>query len=580
MALNYAVQLSMIDRMTAPLKGLTQQWQRTGEAIKQVDKQTASFDRARDVSGLFTNMGGMDSTLIRSANLTVVGAGAVSLGKRISNALQEPLDVAMEFEATLSKVQALTRLDTNDNAQRAKLDALREQAKLLGDTTSFSASQAADAQSFLAMAGFDPDKIMASMPGMLSLAKAGGTELARTADIASNVLSGFGMAANQMTRLSDVMAYTFSSSNVNMEMLGETMKYVAPVASKAGASLEQVAAMSGMLGDVGIQGSMAGTALRAAFIRMADPPKEAAKALKALGVSAKDNRGNMREVTDVMLDLNRSMGKLPDGKRLEYVSSIFGQEAAAAMMELVSNADKLDSRFKEIDRSAGGAADRIAKVMGQNLKGQKDEMLSALEGLYITIGDMLIPIVSKGYGKITGFIRRIQGWINKNKDLAQTIVQLGSQLGGAVMMFGVTAMALASVTTAATGLKLGLQSVLPHLSILRVAGGLAFAGLIYGVYQADRVLPILSQHFPMLGNWLEQRLPAAVQRFKNAWSIFKGMQAGDQQFASLSTLKKTQILLQTTFGLTPFILFDQLLDRVQAHWQRLYTQLSAQLPVL
>lgn len=506
------ITLRLIDKMTGPLKHMTGN---VNQLEQSINTAQARLDKMAQAQAR------LDRTLSRSANITMVGAGAVAMGQRLSNALQQPLDVAMEFEATMSKVQALTRLDVSDAGQRKKMDALRDQAKLLGDTTSFSASQAAGAQSFLAMAGFDPDKIMQSMPGLLSLAKAGGTELQRTADIASNVLSGFGMTADQMGRLGDVMAYTFSSSNTNLEMLGNTMKYVAPIASKAGANLEQVAAMSGMLGDVGIKGEMAGTALRAVLIRLADPPTEAAKAFAALGVKTRDAQNNVRSITEIIMDLDRATKNLGTGKKLEYLSSISGAEAAAAMMELVSNSTKLDARFREIEKSAGGAADKIAAVMSDNLAGRKDEMLSALEGLYITIGDLLTPTVKAGYEKITQIIRATQAWTLKNKGLVQTVVTVVAKVGTAVSVFGAAAIAVSTALSAFGMLRYGLAVVGMQFTMLRLSVLGMGIGVASAVKQWDSVLPWLKSHFPALGNWLGEKIPKQMERFRDAGKYLK-----------------------------------------------------------
>ncbi|NYS35697.1 phage tail tape measure protein, partial [Streptococcus danieliae] len=142
-----------------------------------------------------------------------------------------------------------------------------------------------------------------SMPGMLALAKAGRADLADTADIASNILSGLGMQANEMGRLGDVLTATFGNSNTNLQMLGETMKYAAPIAKTYAVDLETVSAMAGKLGDAGIQGSMGGTALSAIMNRLAAPPKAAAKALEALGITTADAAGNMRPMPDILKDV-------------------------------------------------------------------------------------------------------------------------------------------------------------------------------------------------------------------------------------------------------------------------------------
>ncbi|GHU38883.1 hypothetical protein AGMMS50256_38480 [Betaproteobacteria bacterium] len=198
----------------------------------------------------------------------------------------KPISVGVEFEATMSKVQALTRLD-RDSPEMA---ALNTQARELGAKTMFSATEAAQGQAFLAMAGFSPEHVLQSMPAMLDMAKAGDMDLARTADIASNVQTAMGLDASQMPRIADTLTMAFTSSNVSLEMLGETMKYMAPAARAAGMSLEEASAMAGLLGNAGIQASMAGTSLRNVITRLAAPPKAAGEALSELRTRPKTRR--------------------------------------------------------------------------------------------------------------------------------------------------------------------------------------------------------------------------------------------------------------------------------------------------
>ncbi|HCX7581889.1 TPA: phage tail tape measure protein, partial [Escherichia coli] len=179
------------------------------------------------------------------------------------------------------RVQALTRIDKNS----PQFKALREQALKLGSETQFTAGDAASGQAFLAMAGFTPQAIQAALPGVLSMATAGGMDLGETADIGSNILTQFGLSADQMDRVGDTLTAAFTRTNTDLRALGETMKYAGPVAGKLGISLEQAAAMAGVLANMGIRGSDAGTAMRASLARLASPPKAAAEALKELGVS-------------------------------------------------------------------------------------------------------------------------------------------------------------------------------------------------------------------------------------------------------------------------------------------------------
>ncbi|MBR7631607.1 phage tail tape measure protein [Aeromonas popoffii] len=233
---------------------------------KRLSEIKASYDKTMSIRGAIAGYG--------AAGMATGAAGLYKINSMAS--------VSLDFDAQMSKVQALTRLQKGSD----ELAMLRRQARDLGASTSFTAMDAAGGQGFLAMAGFTPKAIKDAMPGILDMAKAGGMEIARSADIASNILSGFQLPASEMGRVGDTLVAAFTRSNTSLEMLGETMKYAAPVASGLGIDLETAAAMAGKLGDAGIQGSMAGTGIAGILTRLAKP-KEATKALDKLGIKTK-----------------------------------------------------------------------------------------------------------------------------------------------------------------------------------------------------------------------------------------------------------------------------------------------------
>lgn len=318
---------------------------------------------------------------------------AVALGAGLYGLIQP----AVAFEQAMAKVGAIT------TASGAEMEALSRQARALGASTSYSASEAAEAMSFLGMAGFKTADILAATPGLLDLATAGSMDLAASADIASNILSGFGLEAERIGMVGDVMARTLSTANVDMAMLGETMKYVAPAASAAGASVHEVAAMTGLLGNVGIQASQAGTALRAAYLRLASPAKEGAKTLQALGVSVFDAEGRMRPMPALLQDMAAALKGASDEARLHAVSTLFGAEAASAGLELLKQAGSgaLGSYIEELQASEGAAA-TMAKRMGDTTAGSFKALGSALESLAISVGSVLLPPLKDGANALAG----------------------------------------------------------------------------------------------------------------------------------------------------------------------------------
>lgn len=362
-------------------------------------------------------------------------------------------------------------------------------------------------------------------------------------------------------------------------MLGETMKYVAPIASKAGASIEQASAMAGMLGDVGIQGSEAGTALRAAFLRLADPPKEAAKAMQALGVAVTDSSGKIRPINQIMLDLHKSTSTLANGKQLEYISTIFGAEAASGMMELVSNAQKLDDRYKDIAINAGGAADKIALIMGDNYAGRVQEMESAMEGLHIAIGDLLLPVLKAKVEKLTGWIQLAETWVQSNKAIVRTVLELAAKTASLITAFGVVAIATASIITPLAYLRYGLLRFTVGLGLFRGAFALVSGLLVAGLTRWQQVLPTVTRYFPALGAWLGQHLPQASYRMAAAWQALKQVWGGATFWGS-SRLEQFRQISMIAFNVDPVKKYGQAATWLSGVWGQALAQIRQRLPLL
>lgn len=363
------------------------------------------------------------------------GAAALGIGSRMA------MD-GISFGEQMSAVGGIARLDKT-SAEFAKLKAMAED---LGASTSFSASEVAQGMQFLAMAGFDAQKMLAAMPGMLDLAKAGATDLATTTDIASNILSGFGLQASEMGRLGDVMVATFTRSNVDLSMLGSTMKYTAPIARQFGASIEDVSAMTGLLGNVGIQGEMAGTSLRALFTRMASPPMEAQKALNRLGIETRDAAGNMRPMTEILAEVAKKTEKMGSGRRIGMFTDIAGMNAGSAMAELVGQGGSgAITKFVDILKEANGEAGRLAAEMGDNEAGDIKSFGSAVEGMNIALTQTNSAPLRELIQSATEVVRGITAWVKENPKLAGTLVKVAAGLSALVFVGGALSMAIASV---------------------------------------------------------------------------------------------------------------------------------------
>lgn len=342
------------------------------------------------------------------------------LGTAVS--MGTPVIIGANFEFQMKRVKALA------NATGEDFKKLVEKAKELGSSTQYSASEVGKAMEYLSMAGFKVNETLQATSGVLNLATVGNVDLATSADIASNILSGFGLKAKDMNRVVDVMAKTITSSNTSVVELGYTMKYVAPIASKLGASIEEVSAMAGLLGNIGIKGSDAGTALRTMFLRLSSPTGEAQKTLQRLGVSVKDANGKMRPMVDILKDLYERMKNLSNTQKMAYLKAIFGEEPASAVSELINKAGtgELQKYIQQI-KNAKGAAEKMVQDMNDTVLAKWKSVLSALESLFLTIYEPLEPIIKFALDVVVGGLRALNKVLEFTAPvLAPVVFGLGS----------------------------------------------------------------------------------------------------------------------------------------------------------
>lgn len=279
-----------------------------------------------------------------------------------------------DFETSMSAVAAITR------ATGEELAAMRDIARELGATTEFTAGQAAEGLKFLGMAGFEANEAIAALPDTLNLATAAGMDLGTAADIASNIMSGFQIAAKDAAIVTDILAAAASRSNTDVTQLGRAMKFAAPVANAMGISINDTAAAIGALSDAGLQSSQAGTGLRAVLASLAGPSKKAQDAFDELGLNMKELNPTSNALSDILLRLSES------GMTAEQAIAIFGREAASAGLVLV-NAHARVAEFGQELGNVSGEAQRMADTMRDNLGGDLRILASAISGLVLTLGD-------------------------------------------------------------------------------------------------------------------------------------------------------------------------------------------------
>lgn len=299
------------------------------------------------------------------------------------------------IETNLRFTEAMNNVRAKSGATGDQFSALKAEALALGRTTTFTASQVGAAMGFLAQAGFRANEILASTAPLLNLARAGMLDLAEAADIATNIGGAFHIDKSLAgtTAIVDALSQVAASSNVNIQQLGETMAYVGPVAQAAGASLQQTAAMAGMLGNIGIQASMAGTGMRRMFLNMTNPSAKAQAALNRFGIRigevGEGGVRDLRDMPDILTDIGKAMARLGEQDRIKFAAAIFGDRAVAAGISLAQAAasGQLDAYLAEVKEKSPDAGERMAEIMNQGLVGSLARLKSTFEGLELSIGE-------------------------------------------------------------------------------------------------------------------------------------------------------------------------------------------------
>lgn len=363
-----------------------------------ISLDTSGFESG--ISAAKNSFQGLSSTAVAFGNAIydVAKSAAQSLGSLAKSVVE----VGSSFDSSMANVAAIS------GAAGDELDSLRDKAKEMGATTKFSASEAADAFSYMAMAGWKTEDMLSGIDGIMSLAAASGEDLATTSDIVTDALTAFGLAAEDSGRFSDILAAASSNANTNVSMMGETFKYVAPLAGTLGYSVEDMAVAIGLMANSGIKASQAGTSLRSALTRLVSPTDEAASLIADLGISLTDADGNMLPFSDTVDALRTAFAGLSESEQASAAATLFGQEAMSGMLAIINAAPEDVSKLTEAVENSGGAAEGMASVMEDNVGGAMTKLKSALEGLgialYETFSDdfkSVITFASDSISKIT-----------------------------------------------------------------------------------------------------------------------------------------------------------------------------------
>lgn len=369
-----------------------------------------------------------------------VGNAMTKVAGKVGEIGTAAIKVGMTFEAEMSKVSAIS------GATGDELSSLTDKAKEMGAKTKFSATESAQAMEYMAMAGWKTEDMLNGIEGIMNLAAASGENLATTSDIVTDALTAFGLSAQDSTHFADVLAAASSNANTNVSMMGETFKYVAPVAGALGFSVEDCGVAIGLMANSGIKAGQAGTSLRQMLSRLTKPTKEVQTAMNTLGLSLTDSVGNVKSLDTVMSDLRSGFSGLSKAEQTQIATSLAGQEAMSGLLAIVNASDEDFNKLKDSIYNADGAAAEMAATMQDNLAGQITILKSGLEGLGISIyesvevplknlasvGVKAISDLNEAYasGGFVGFINEIGNKVPMLKSFTDAIAGFAEKTKG------------------------------------------------------------------------------------------------------------------------------------------------------
>ncbi|GKX44584.1 phage tail tape measure protein [Pectobacterium odoriferum] len=530
---------STLDRQRAALSRVSQQQEKLNTVSKRYEKGKAI------------------TAGVRNASAAAFGVGSAAL-----YAESRLIAPGIEFDKQMSGTQSILGLDKENE----KLKAIRQQAREIGATTAFSPNDVARTQTTLARSGYNADAVLAATGSTVNLSLASGMDIAESADIVTNMQSAFNIPIDQIQRVADVMTTGFTSSNTSLYELGEAMKYVAPIAEAAGASIEDTTAMLGTLADNGIKGSMAGTSTSAVFNRLQAPVGQAVDALKELGVKTRDKKGNALPIYGVLkaIDASFKKNKLGSAQQAEYLKVIFGEEAMKSAIKLVDAAGngKLDEKRKAIGESSGSTG-RVAKIQTDNLDGDLKNLVSAWEDIQIEVFEKQDGALRKLTQSATEWLTTTGNWVKANPELVGQIAKtigvvttlvaalggiglvawpvmsgINALVGGAGLLSAGFRMAGSVITTAITALSLpilGVVAIFAGAIAAIVVGALLirkywepigafFGGVLEGLKIAFAPIAELFAPLKPVFDWLGEKLKAAWEWFKQLVAPVKSTQ--------------------------------------------------------
>ena len=420
-----------------------------GSAVGYLDLDISGFLSGLQSAQSQANTASKNIATTIGNNLQSAGKSMTSAGSTLTKTVTTPVlglgtaavKVTSDFESAMSKVSAISGATGGD------LDALNKKAQEMGAKTKFSATESAEAFTYMAMAGWKTEDMLSGIDGIMSLAAADGLDLATTSDIVTDALTAFGLSASDSGHFADVLAKASSNANTNVSMLGESFKYAAPVAGALGYSAEDTAIALGLMANAGIKGSQGGTALRGSLTRLIKPTDEAAVLMEQYGLSMTNADGSMKSLGEVMNMLRDRLGGLTEAEQAQVAAQIFGQEAMSGMLAIINASDSDYAKLTDAIYDADGAAQQMADTMLDNLSGQLTLLKSALEGLAIQFGEILMPYIKQFVTWLQNLTQRLQELTPEQKEQVVKWAAIAAAIGPVLMVLGKLTTSVGSIIT-------------------------------------------------------------------------------------------------------------------------------------
>lgn len=484
--------------------------------FKAVDKMTAPISRMQSKLGTFTRSaqtGFRGATTAVGSFTSAIGVASVLSLAALTSGLTQATTAGIDFEQTLVNAAAKFSGDVKKGTdQFAQLEAAAMQA---GATTEFTATKAAEALNYLAMVGMDVQTSIASLPGLIDLATASQTDLATATDIATDTMGAFNMQAKtaaeasaNLSRVSDVMAMTANTSNTNMEMLFETLKKGGPVATLAGASFETVAAQAGIMANAGIKAEVAGTAIANSFLNLSNPTGAAAKVVQRLGIRLKQANGSLKDLPDLIDEVNAKTAKLTKTQKQAAIEALFGREGLAGNVAVLQAGGDALRKYRKQLEGAAGSTSKMAATMRDTTRGSLNNLNSAIEGVSISLFSMT-------GGPIKEVIDRMTDWVRANGDV------VASGIGEWVLKLADN---IDTLAMAAKGVGILVGSVWALKAALTTANALAAVNPFVLMAMAIAAAAVaIYTHWDPISEYFSELWANTTTGFSNMWDGIKSL---------------------------------------------------------